>query len=232
MKFKSTSIPPRKSECEALIDHEGLTMDDYSNVVRKLEMKYRKLIRFILNDLHVQDHSDLLEIGPGPGWLGIWMEQENPTLKITGLELSGDMIRVANENTIAEHVQDRVHHVKGNAERMDSLADASFDVIFSNGSLHHWVHPENVFNEISRVLKPKGVFCITDGKRNLHFKARLKFHVLKFTVPKSLSMGWKNSIMASYTKEEIAAILDTTDLKGRYEVKADMLNLIIHNLKM
>lgn len=204
-------------------------MEDYSKIIRKLEMKYRKLIRFILEDLNVKDYSDVLEIGPGPGWIGIWMAQENPTLKITGLELSEDMIRVANENKSEENVQDRVLYLKGNAESMDIFANNSFNVVFSNGSLHHWVKPENVFNEISRVLKPNGIFCITDGKRNLKFKAKLKFHILNFTIPKSLRIGWKNSIMAGYTKEEIGELLDNTELKGMYKLKADILNLIIYN---
>ena len=229
MKFRLKSIPPRKPECEALLDQNDLTMEDYSTVIRKLEMKYRKLIRFILEDLKVIDYSNVLEVGPGPGWIGIWMAQENPTLKITGLDLSEDMIRVATENRIKENVQDRVHYVKGNAENMDVFADNSFDVVFSNESLHHWVNPEKVFNEISRVLKPNGVFCITDGKRNLKFKAKLKFHILKLTIPKFIRMGWKNSIMAGYTKEEIGKILDKTKLKGIYTIKADMLNLIIYN---
>lgn len=228
-KFRSKSIPPRKAECEALLDQKDLRMEDFCTTIRKLEMKYRKLIRFILEDLNVKDYSDVLEIGPGPGWIGIWMAQENPTLNIIGLELSEDMIRVANKNKMEENVQDRVQYIKGNAENMDLFANNSFDVVFSNASLHHWVNPEKVFNEISRVLKPNGVFCITDGKRNLNFIAKLKFHILKFTIPKSVRIGWKNSIMAGYTKEEIGEILDNTDLKGIYKIKEDMLNLIIHN---
>jgi ubiquinone/menaquinone biosynthesis C-methylase UbiE len=229
MRLKLKPIPPRKAECEALLDQENMTMDDYSNIIRKIEMKYRKLIRFILEDLNVKNNSEVLEIGPGPGWIGIWMAQENPTLKITGLELSEDMIRVANKNRTEENIQERVYYVKGNAESMDMFAEHSFDVVFSNGSLHHWIHPEKVFNEISRVLKPNGIFCITDGKRNLNFRAKLKFHILKFTIPKSVRLGWKNSIMAGYIKAEISDILDKTDLKGTYKLKEDTLNLIIHN---
>ncbi len=229
MRTRSKSIPPRKPECEALLDQKEFTMEDYSKVIRKIEMKYRKLIRFILEDLNVKNNSDILEIGPGPGWIGIWMAQENPTLSITGLELSEDMIRVANKNKIKEGVQDKVKYINGNAENMDLFADNSFDVVFSNGSLHHWINPKNVFNEINRVLKPNGVFCITDGKRNLNFKAKLKFHILKFTIPKSVRIGWKSSIMAGYIKEEIDDILEKSDLKGTYKMKEDMLNLIIHS---
>ena len=157
------------------------------------------------------------------------MAQENPTLKIIGLDLSEDMICVANKNKIEENVQERVEFVKGNAEDMDLFKDNSFDLVFSNGSLHHWVNPERVFNEIRRVLKPDGTFCITDGKRNLQFLGKLKFHVLKFTVPKFLRIGWKNSIMAGYTKQEIVDILNSTNLKGKFKIREDTLNLIIFN---
>lgn len=230
LKFRLRSIPPRKPECEALLDHGEFTVEDYTKVTRKVEMKHRKLIRFILEDLNVKDHSDVLEIGPGPGLISIWMAQENPTLKIIGLDLSEDMIRVANKNKIEENVQERVEFIKGNAENMDLFKDNSFNLVFSNGSLHHWLNPEKVLNEISRVLKPDGAFCITDGKRNLGFLGKLKFHVLKYTVPKFLRIGWKNSIMAGYTKEEIGKILYKTNLKGSYKIKEDTLNLIIHSL--
>lgn len=229
LKFSLKSIPPRKPECEALLDHGEFTVEDYTKVTRKLEMKHRKLIRFILEDLDVKDHSNVLEIGPGPGLISIWMAQENPTLKIIGLDLSEDMICVANKNKIEENVQERVEFVKGNAEDMDLFKDNSFDLVFSNGSLHHWVNPERVFNEIRRVLKPDGTFCITDGKRNLQFLGKLKFHVLKFTVPKFLRIGWKNSIMAGYTKQEIVDILNSTNLKGKFKIREDTLNLIIFN---
>ncbi|MGM0468566.1 MAG: class I SAM-dependent methyltransferase, partial [Promethearchaeati archaeon] len=162
---------------------------------------------------------------------GIWMAQMNPTLKITGLDLSEDMIQVANKNKNEEKVHNRVKYIKGNAENMDMFGDNSFDVVFSNASLHHWIHPEKAFNEINRVLKQDGVFCITDGKRNLGFIAKLKFHILKYTIPKIIRDGWKASILAGYTKQEIDQILKKTDLKGKYKIKEDMLNLIIINLK-
>lgn len=41
------------------------------------------------------------------------------------------------------------------------------DAIFSNGSLYEWEDPLRVFNEISRVLKPRGNFCIGYLKRDL-----------------------------------------------------------------
>lgn len=80
-------------------------------------------------------------------------------------------------------------------------------------------------------MKRNGIFCITDGKRKLRFKGKLKCHILKYTIPKIISKGWKASIMTGYIKDEMDQILKKTALRNRYKVKEDDLNLIIHNIK-
>jgi SAM-dependent methyltransferase len=40
--------------------------------------------------------------------------------------------------------------------------DASFDVVLSRYSAHHWQRPQAAVHEIVRVLKPNGVFILSD----------------------------------------------------------------------
>ncbi len=227
----SKNISPRIPEGEAILDQLDFTAEDYSNACKKMGGEYRRLIKFILNELSVKDNSDILEIGPGPGWIGIWMAKENQTLKITGLELSEDMIRVANKNKKKEGVTDQVFYINGNAENMHQFPDNSFDVVFGNGTLHHWENPVKIINEICRVLKPNGIFCISDGRRDIGLGAKVIFHTVKWFIPKFMRIGWKTSINAGYTPEELTEILDQSDLKGKYELKADLFDLIVFNLK-
>ena len=226
---KVKNIPSRIPEGEAILDQMEFTMEDYSEACKKMGREYRNLIRFILDDLFVKDHSTILEVGPGPGWIGIWMAKENETLKITGLEISKDMIRVATKNKKEEGINDQVEYVLGNAENMKMFEKNSFDVVFSNGSLHHWEHPVKIFNEIERVLKPKGIFCISDGRRDLNVGAKAIFNIAKIFIPKFMRMGWKTSIIAGYTPVEIEELLKRSSLKNKYTLKTDLFDLIIHN---
>ena len=45
---------------------------------------------------------------------------------------------------------------------------ASFDAVFSSGSLHEWENPKKSFDEIDRVLKPGGRYIVCDLRRNIN----------------------------------------------------------------
>lgn len=226
---KSKKISERIPEGEAILDQIDFTTEEYSEACKKMGGEYRRLINFIFNNLNIKENSEVLEIGPGPGWIGIWAAKKNPTFKIIGLELSKDMIRVANKNKNEENVADQISYVHGNAEHMYQFLDNTFDVVIGNGTLHHWENPINVFNEIFRVLKPEGVFCISDGRRDISLGAKAIFHTVKWFVPKFMRIGWKTSISAGYTPEELMEILDQSDLQGKYELKADLFDVLIYN---
>lgn len=47
---------------------------------------------------------------------------------------------------------------EGLGDNMPFFQDAQFDMIFSDNVFEHVEHPEKLFNEVNRVLKPKGLF--------------------------------------------------------------------------
>lgn len=169
-----------------------------------------------------------LEIGPGPGYLGLeWLVKTKKT-HLYGLEISPAMINTALKNSLDYNLSGRVSYYEGNALFMP-FSSQSFDFVFSNGSLHEWEEPVRVFLEIHRVLKDGGRFFISDLKRNI---SSVLFSAMKLTVnPKSLAYGFESSVNAAYTKEEITEILGETKLLEDFSVSENPFGLCITGRK-
>ncbi len=154
-----------------------------------------------------------LEVGPGPGYLGLeWLKKTSGT-QLTGLEISANMISVAQKNA-HEYGFDaqRVRYVQGNAMAMP-FESSRFDAAFSNGSLHEWERPGDVLSEIARVLKPGGRFFISDLRRDSGLLVRW---FLSASTIKVMRAGLKTSLQAAYTKEELERIVEATPLRGAH----------------
>ncbi len=165
--------------------------------------------------------GDILEIGPGPGYVGLELAKQVNPRTLTGCEISPAMIRIAEKNARDYGIAAR--YVQGNGMNMP-LPDVSFDCVISNGSMHEWENPVEVFNEIYRVLRPGGRYCITDMRRDIGF---LKRYMIYFsTKPKEIRPGFLSSLNASYTQKEIQELLGSSKLSGGI-VKQDFMGLSI-----
>lgn len=146
--------------------------------------------------------GDILEIGPGPGYVGLELAKKIHPNSLTGCEISPAMLRMAEKN--AAEYQIPARYVQGNCMEMP-FDDESFDTVISNGSLHEWEMPVSAFNEIFRVLRTGGRYCITDLRRDVH--PVKKFIVYNSTYPKQMRPGLLSSLNAAYTLSEINELL-------------------------
>jgi ubiquinone/menaquinone biosynthesis C-methylase UbiE len=168
-----------------------------------------------------------LEVGPGPGYLGLeWLKNTEGTT-LQGMDISEDMLEIARRNAAEYGLTDRVKYVKGDAQKMPFESDY-FDAVFTNGSLHEWSHPEKIMDEIYRVLKPCGRYCISDMRRDM--SPLMKWFMYAMARPKEIRPGLISSINASYTLGEIEAILTKTQLKSSRVVK-NIIGIIISGQK-
>ncbi len=103
---------------------------------------------------------DILDVGCGAGFLT--NELAGYGHKVTGIDLSGDSLRVARNH-------DHTHTV--DYREADAFAlpfhENSFDVVTCMDFLEHVHSPGLCIQEISRVLKPGGLFFFHTFNRNL-----------------------------------------------------------------
>jgi SAM-dependent methyltransferase len=108
----------------------------------------------------------VLEVGCGPGHLSIRMARELG-LDVTGLDLDPEMIQVARVNA-DDAVDDRRQptFVIGDVAALP-FPDASFDLVVSTLSMHHWADPKAGLSEVGRVLRPAGRALVWDLRSGL-----------------------------------------------------------------
>jgi ubiquinone/menaquinone biosynthesis C-methylase UbiE len=168
-----------------------------------------------------------LELGPGPGYLGLeWLKKTTGTY-LKGLDISENMIEIATQNAREYGFRDRVEYVRGDACEMP-FEDAFFNAVFSNGSLHEWARPDEIINEIGRVLKPGGRYCITDMKRNM--SPFVKSFLWIMAKPRNIRPYLVSSINAAYTKDETEELLSGTKISG-WQIDENPIGLTISGRK-
>ena len=168
-----------------------------------------------------------LEVGPGPGYVGLEWLKKCPGASLTGLEISPDMIRLARKNANEYGLSDQAEYVQGNCLEMP-FPDGQFDAAFSSGSLHEWEDPVRALREIDRVLKPGGRLFIEDMRRDVN--PFIKWPIYWTTKPREIKPGFKTSLAASYTVPELEAITLRAGLQNAV-VKPDFFGLTLTFVK-
>jgi SAM-dependent methyltransferase len=154
-------------------------------------------------------YGHALEVGPGPGYLGLeWLKSTEGT-RLTGLDISPDMLAVARKNAEEYELRNRVTYVESPGGRMP-FEDGTFDGVFTNGSLHEWADPVAVLNEIARVLKPGGRYFISDLRRDMN--PFLRWLMWVTCRPTGMRPGLTTSVNAAYTPTELRTLVAASSL--------------------
>jgi ubiquinone/menaquinone biosynthesis C-methylase UbiE len=124
---------------------------------RVLRGMYRRLAADVAGV--APDGGAVLDVGTGPGVLLVELAARRPDLRLTGVDLSADMIAAATRNL--EPFGERASARVGNVASLP-FPDRSFDLIVASLSLHHWDHPEAAVPELARILRPGGRIHIYD----------------------------------------------------------------------
>ncbi len=125
---------------------------------------YQGIHQRLLEYVELKDNASVLDLGCGTGKLMNRLAGKFPTMKAIGLDLAPKMLVEARAKN---KYRKRLIFVKGRAEALP-FADEQFDAVFCTMSFLHYPHPEQVFEQVSRVLAPGGRFYLVDGYRGEH----------------------------------------------------------------
>jgi len=99
----------------------------------------------------------VLDLGAGTGHAARALQDRYSSARVLALDLSpGMLVRAKRQQRMFR----RFDRVAGSAERLP-LRDASVDLVFSNLMLQWCSHPDGVFEETRRVLRPDGLVTFT-----------------------------------------------------------------------
>lgn len=106
----------------------------------------------------------VLDVGTGPGRIAIRMAKLNPGFSIDAMDLSKNMLSLAERNAREQGVDDRIRFSLGDAKRIP-FPDHTFDLVVCHNMLHQLPDPVVTVREINRVTKPRGAILIRDVRR-------------------------------------------------------------------
>lgn len=102
------------------------------------------------------DGGRVLDVGCGEGYLSRFLAPLGPRT-ITALDLSATLIEVARERCDADNVSFRVD----DARTLQSVEDASIDVVVSQMAMMDIADHEATFRAVRRVIDPDGLFAFS-----------------------------------------------------------------------
>lgn len=105
--------------------------------------------------------SRVLDVGTGTAQIPIEFCRQHSYGVITAIDLSREMLKLAQKNVDTADFSDRIVLQYVDAKQMP-FEDRQFDAVISNSIIHHIPEPGSVLSEMKRVLKPEGWLFVRD----------------------------------------------------------------------
>jgi ubiquinone/menaquinone biosynthesis C-methylase UbiE len=184
--------------CGSQFINKEIYTPEFFNEYRAFRYKKEHHLLEIINDYDSTDR-DVLEIGLGVG--ADTTQWAAKSKSHTGIDLTDEAVYSTTEHLKLLGLKGTI--VKGSAEKLP-FDDHSFDLVYSQGVLHHTDNIENTFKEIRRVLRPDGEFIIMlYTKDSFNYWVRIQFYFrlrLLFEIFKNKIGGKSNSTWDAHYK--------------------------------
>jgi len=127
----------------------------------------------------------VLEVGVGTG---ISLPYYSPRCRITGIDISEEMLQVGRERVDAQHLGNVEELTVMDAQCLD-YATGSFDVVTAQYVVNTVPDPEAALDEFMRVLRPGGELIVIN---RIGAEAGARLRVEKMLQPVVQRLGWRS----------------------------------------
>ncbi|MCP3926899.1 MAG: class I SAM-dependent methyltransferase [Desulfobacterales bacterium] len=142
------------------MNNSDITIDSYNKNAEKYEEKFMDFKSYkdkiqIFNEKYIYKYAEILDIGCGPGNNAKIIYEDDQTHKITGLDLSSEMVAIAKKN-----VPDCEFIVQ---DIRDIDLDKQYDVVIASFCIVHLTdeETEKLIKSISKILKKNGTLYLS-----------------------------------------------------------------------
>jgi len=153
----------------------------------------------------------VLDLGCGPADIPIRLTRKLPECRITGVDGSAPMVAIGLEAIRAASLADRITL---RCERFqDTVLPERGDAVISNSLLHHVPNPLRFWYAVKKLARPGAVVLVMDLLRPESPEAAQAI-VEKYSPgePAILRRDFYNSLLASFTEDDVAAQLAEMNL--------------------
>jgi 2-polyprenyl-3-methyl-5-hydroxy-6-metoxy-1,4-benzoquinol methylase len=153
----------------------------------------------------------VFDLGCGPGDIPIRFARLFPSCRITGVDASAPMVRLAEDTARKAGLSDRMTF---RCERFQDLAGVSVaDAAISNSLLHHVPNPLQFWHKLRLAVKPGSPVLVMDLLRpDSPEDAQAIVDRYASGAPDILRRDFHNSLLAAFTEDEIASQLARMNL--------------------
>lgn len=121
----------------------------------------RRWRRALVNYVRRARPRDILDIATGTGDLAILLAKANPEAKVTGIDLSEEMVKVGQHKVLSERLAEQVNLHVGDSLNLP-FTEESFDAVTVSFGVRNFEDLLRGYNEMWRVLRSGGVLCVLE----------------------------------------------------------------------
>lgn len=176
-------------------------------VARQIRPLYASIAEHIVS---AGNYSKILDLGAGPGYVGIEIAMRDAKADIYGIDPSSFMIDIATANAKLASVDKSVHFQVGDPHILP-FPGRFFDIVLSVNVMHHWREPFPVFESAYHVLINGGEFWVYDYRCDTGDEIWADIRKgLSFLMRTALQFGPMASSRAAYGREQLLEMASQT----------------------